>query len=452
MSDRLPPQDVEAERAVLSAILLKSDKIADVVPIMSVDDLSGTAHRAIYEAILALDEEGKAIDVLTVKGWLEDHDRLPRVGGPKYLAEILDSVPSVANVAEYAGRVRDKARLRRLIDESRRITAEAYGTVENVQAFIDASEQSIFEISEARASSMPSVLRDLVRESFANLQERIKTDRTRRATSGLASLDDVLVGTDPGDVTVLAARPGMGKTALAVNCFALNTARTGKAVAVFSLEMRRERLVQRVVCSEARVDGRLMDKDKLVPDDWRRLTSAAQQIQALPVYIDDESGMSMATIRAKARRIAAMARKKGLPLGLVIIDYLQLVATDPKYRSREEGVSAISRGCKRLAQSLDAPVLALAQLNREVEKRGKKPRPKLSDLRESGAIEQDADAIVFLSEDEEQTDAYKPTVVNADVAKGRHRGTGLSRIAFTKAFTRFDDLEEGYEPEQRGRY
>ena len=258
------------------------------------------------------------------------------------------------------------------------------------------------------------------------------------------------MGTDPGDVTVVAARPGMGKTALGVNCFALNTARAGKAVAVFSLEMRRERLVQRVACSEGRVNSRLMDQDRLQPDDWRRLTAAAQSIRSLPVFIDDEGGMTMATIRAKARRVASIARKRlGLELGLVLIDYLQLVATDPRYRSREEGVAAISRGCKRLAQSLEVPVVVLAQLNREVEKRGKKPKPKLSDLRESGAIEQDADAIVFLSEDEEQTDPYKPTVVNADVGKGRHRGTGAAQIAFTKAFTRFDDLEPGYEPDRR---
>lgn len=436
---------------MLSALLLKPDVIAEVLPIMSLDDVSTSAHRAIYEAILALDEENKTIDVLTIKGWLEDRGQMPKVGGATYLVEIMDKVPSIANVGEYARRVRDKARLRRLISEAQRMAAEAYGTVEDVQKFIDGAEQSIFEISEARAASVPMVLKELVSESFANLQQRIKADRTRRAISGLASLDEVLVGTDPGDVTVVAARPGMGKTALGVNCFALNTARAGRAVAVFSLEMRRERLVQRVACSEGRVNSRLMDQDRLQPDDWRRLTAAAQNIRSLPVFIDDESGMTMATIRAKARRVASIARKKlGLDLGLVLIDYLQFVATDPKYRSREEGVAAISRGCKRLAQSLDVPVVVLAQLNREVEKRGKKPKPKLSDLRESGAIEQDADAIVFLSEEAEQSDPYKPTVINADVAKGRHRGTGAAQIAFTKAFTRFDDLAPGYEPD--GRY
>lgn len=449
MSDRELPQDTAAECAVLSAILLKRDVMADVVPVMSLDDLASGAHRAIYEAILALDESGKAVDILTVRGWLADHDMLQRVGGPKYLAEILDAVPSIANVAEYASRIRDKARLRKLIDESRRITAEAYTTTDNVQAFIDASEQSIFEISEARTASVPKIMRELVTESFADLQARIKTDQKRRATTGLVSLDEVLVGTDPGDVTIIAGRPGMGKTAIGVNNIALHNARRGKAVAVFSLEMRRQQLVQRVACSEARVNRRLMDLDRLGPDDWRRITAAAQAIRDLPVYIDDESGMTIATIRAKTRRICSMARKMGLELGLVLIDYLQFVATEPKYRSREEGVSAISRGCKRLAQSLDVPVVVLAQLNRDVEKRGKKPKPKMSDLRESGAIEQDADAIVFLSEEEEQSDPHKPTIVNVDVAKGRHRGTGTAQVAFTKAYTRFDDLEEGYEPDRR---
>ncbi len=451
MTDRIPPSDVEAEAAVLSAILLKPDTLAEVVPVMSLDDLSTSAHRAIYEAVLALDEDAKAIDVLTIKGWLEDRGQMPKVGGAKYLVEIMDKVPSIANVGEYALRVRDKARLRKLITEAQRMASEAYGNVDDVQKFIDGAEQSIFEISDQRASGEPKLIKQVVRDSFTDLQERAKTDRRRRAISGLTSLDRVLVGTDPGDVTVVAARPGMGKTALGVNCFAVNTARQGKGVLVVSLEMRRDQLVQRLVCSESRINRRLMDQDQLSTDDWRKLTVTAQEIGRLPLYIDDESAMTMPTIRAKARRVASLARKKfGVELGLVLIDYLQFVGTEPKYRSREEGVAAISRGCKRLAQSLNVPVVVLAQLNREVEKRGKKPRPKLSDLRESGAIEQDADAIVFLSEDEEQSDPYKPTVINADVAKGRHRGTGSAQIAFTKAFTRFDDLEPGYEPD--GRY
>jgi replicative DNA helicase len=451
MTENLPPQDIEAEQAVLSAILLKPEVLVEVVPLVGIEDFSSTGHRAIYSAILELDENNTTIDVLTVKGWLEDHQKLQRVGGPAYLAEILNSVPSISNVFEYAKRVRDKSRLRSIIGESRRIIAEAHGTVDDVQAFIDASEHAIFEISETKTSTIPRILKDCISESFKDLQSRIKSDRQRRAISGLVGLDEILVGTDPGDVTIVAARPGMGKTALGVNCFALNTARSGKAVLIFSLEMGRQRLVQRVTCSEGRVNSRLMDQDRLNPDDWRRITAAAQSIQKLPIFIDDESGITMATIRAKARRVASICRKMGLELGLILIDYLQLVTTDPKYRSREEGVAAVSRHCKRLAKSLDVPLVVLAQLNREVEKRGKKPKPKLSDLRESGGIEQDADAIVFLYEDAEQQDANMPTIVVADVAKGRHRGTGSAKIAFTKAFTRFDDLEEGYEPE-RGRY
>lgn len=449
MDDRTPPADVAAEAAVLSALLLHPQALSDVVPVLSLDDLASGAHRSIYEAILSLDEEGRTIDILTVKGWLEDRGSLQRVGGAKYLAEILDAIPSVANVAEYAERVRDKARLRKLIDESRRIIAEAYVQTDSVQSFIDSSEQAIFDISESRSASVPQIMKELVSESFHDLESRIKSDKERRATTGLINLDNVLVGIDPGDMVVIAGRPGMGKTAIGVNNIALHNARKGKAVAIFSLEMRRQQLVQRVACSEARINRRLMDTDRLTPDDWRRLTTVAQSIRDLPIWIDDESGMTIATIRAKARRIASIARRRGLELGLVVIDYLQFVATEPKYRSREEGVAAISRGCKRLAQSIDVPVVVLAQLNREVEKRGKKSCPKLSDLRESGAIEQDADAIVFLYEESEQTDATKPTIVVAEVAKGRHRGTGAAKIAFTKTYTRFDDLEDGYEPESK---
>jgi replicative DNA helicase len=245
----------------------------------------------------------------------------------------------------------------------------------------------------------------------------------------------------------------MGKTAMAVNTVALNVARTGKAVLVFSLEMGRVKLVQRMVCAEGRVDSRRMDDDKLEPDEWSRLIVAAQSLKGLPVYVDDQSDSTMATILAKARRIASKVRKlpapgedgKHLELGLVVIDYLQFVCVeDGKHRTREEAVASISRDAKRLARRLDVPVLMLAQLNRGVEQRTKKnAQPRLSDLRESGAIEQDADGVIFLHEDDDDPPPpTKPTKMLAIVAKGRHRGTGIAAIGFTKAFVRFDNLEQ----------
>lgn len=470
LEERVPPHDLAAESAVLSAVLLSRDTLDKVQPIVAPEHFYSDANRKIYEAFADLSSHDRPIDILTVRSWLDDRGLLQRVGGARYLAEILDAVPAISNVDDYARRIKEKWRMRELITTCRRVAAEGYGTIEDVQKFIDSAEQSVYDIARTPESTTVLPLKDVIQSTFVRLNASLQRgSRVTGTPTGFTKLDKLTGGLNEGDLVIVAARPGMGKTSFVLN-MAVNVAlpklvqsrdgeggesthqEEGAGVAVFSLEMPREQLAARLLCSEGRVDVSKLRQGYLQREDWTRLTKAAGELAKLPIWIDDTSDLSVLELRAKVRRIQAMQGDRGR-LGLVMIDYLQLMSGNPRVTSREQQISEISRNLKKLAKDLSVPVVALSQLNRAVETRGTKDkRPQLSDLRESGAIEQDADMIVFIYRD----DYYNPEdpaaagLAELIVAKQRNGPTGRIKIRFTKAWTRFDNLaEEEYEEEEQ---
>lgn len=453
---RVPPNDLDAEAAILSVIQCDAGNMDRVAAILKPEQFYSDANRRIYEAQIALRAEGRPIDVVTVKGWLSDHDLLQRVGGTQYLLQIISDVPAVANVEDYANRVHEKWRARQLIASCQRIAAEGYAIGDDVQEFIDAAEQEVFEIARSPESSSIQPIKAVIQSAFSQLTEAYKRGgRIVGTATGFSRLDSLLGGLHDGDLVIVAARPGMGKTSWVLN-IAANVAlpttfetddgavtEPGKGVAVFSLEMPREQLACRMLCSEARVDLSKLRTGELNKNDWTCLTKAAEQIAKLPIWIDDASSISILDLRSKVRRLQALALKGTIPaLGLVVIDYLQLMQGNPKASSREQQISEITRNLKLLAKDLRVPVIALSQLNRAVETRGKEKRPQLSDLRESGAIEQDADTVVFIYRDD-YYDKDNPEVAGLAeliVAKQRNGPTGAIKVRFSKAYTRFDNL------------
>ena len=469
--ERVPPHDLAAESAVLSAVLLSRDTLDKIQPIVSPEHFYSDANRKIFEAYGDLSANDRPIDILTVRSWLDDRGLLQRVGGARYLAEMLDAVPAITNVDDYARRIKEKWRMRELITTCRRVAAEGYGTVEDVQKFIDSAEQSVYDIARTPESTSVLPIKDVIQATFVRLNASLQRgSRVTGTPTGFSRLDKLTGGLNEGDLVIVAARPGMGKTSFVLN-MAANVAlpklvqssdgegeesthqEAGAGVAVFSLEMPREQLASRMLCSEGRVDVSKLRQGYLQREDWTRLTKAAGELAKLPIWIDDTSDLSVLELRAKVRRIQAMQGDR-CRLGLVMIDYLQLMSGNPRVTSREQQISEISRNLKKLAKDLSVPVVALSQLNRAVETRGTKDkRPQLSDLRESGAIEQDADMIVFIYRD----DYYNPEdpsvagTAELIVAKQRNGPTGRIKIKFTKAWTRFDNLaEEEYEEEDEG--
>jgi replicative DNA helicase len=455
---RVPPNDLDAEAAVLSAVLMRAAAFDVVQPMLAPEHFYSDANRQIFESFGELAASGRPVDILTVRSWLTDHDKLQRAGGSAYLAQILDSVPVAFNFEEYARIVREKWRVRQLIAECQRVAAEGYGAIDDPQAFIDAAEQAVYDIARSPESSSVHHVQDAVREVFDELNAAEQRGTTVTGTpSGITRLDRLTGGFNSGDLVIVAARPGMGKTALVLN-MAVNVAAPraqqpepglfdapdpepdqGPAgVAIFSLEMPRKQLATRLLCAEARVDVAKLRNGGMQREDWVRLTAAAGFIARAPIWIDDTSDQTVLGMRAKVRRIQAMYPGK---LGLVAVDYLQLMSGNPKV-NREQQIAEISRGLKKLAKDLEVPVVALSQLNRAVETRGRDKRPQLSDLRESGAIEQDADAVLFIYREEyyNKDDAAAEGLAELILAKQRNGPTGKVRVRFTKSCTRFDNL------------
>ena len=426
------------------------------------------AHRRIFEACIELKQTGSPVDVVQVASYLKDRQRLAQVGGMPYLGQILDSAPVVANVAAYGRTIHEKFRVRQLILACQRVAAQGYGDYGEPQAFIDGAEQAVYNL--ARTSSKQSVekLLDVMKKAFAKLNEAVaRGDRITGVPTGFDRFDRQTSGLHEGDLTILAARPGMGKTSFVLN-LATNVAKPkhhelqgnanekwdtpGVGVAVFSLEMPREQLANRMVCSEAKVDVSKMRTGFLGPQDWNKLTQAASLLGSLPIWIDDSPSLSLLDLRSKVRRLQAEYDmrdengKKTRKIGLVIIDYLQLMKGRDGAQSREQEISEISRGLKALAKELELPVIVLSQLNRAVETRSDKAkRPMISDLRESGAIEQDADNIIFIYRDDyyNKEDSPEQNIAEIIVAKQRNGPTGTVKVRFDKQWTRFDNLAEG---------
>jgi replicative DNA helicase len=436
------PQNLEAEVSVLGGVLLNNSSLDTVAEAVQPEDFYREAHGLIFRAMLELANRAEPIDLVTLSEELRRQGQLERVGGTPYLGSLLEAVPTVAHAHHYAKIVHEKALVRRAIQVATDIAEQGYAEVPSVQDYLDHAEQRIFEIARDQKREGPVAVRRLVQEAFNRL-EKLALDRVdyTGVRTGFKDLDDKTGGLQRQNLIIVAGRPGMGKTSFCLNV-AANAAKLGTATAVFSLEMSKEELVQRLLCSEAKFDQSRMRSGHLGEGDWSKLSGAAARLHRLPLFIDDTAALSIVELRAKARRLAA---DEGV--GLVIIDYLQLMrGSTANAESREREISEISRSLKALAKELNLPVMALSQLNRAVERREDR-KPKLADLRESGAIEQDADLVLFIDREEMYKEEAE-TKGLAEVIIGKHRNgpTGTLRLRFFSEYTLFVNLEKEEAP------
>ena len=436
---KLPPQDLEAEQSVLGSMLLDIDAIHRAVELIESQDFYRDAHRLIFEAVIRLYQVNEAVDLVTVTSELKKHDLLERVGGAVYLSQMVDAVPTSANVASYCRILREKSIVRRLIEGATKIASQGYEPMANAQEYLDTAEKIIFDIAERRSRQGFLALKDIVKDSFKAIEQLYeRRELITGVPSGFSDLDRLTSGLQRSDLIIIAGRPSMGKTAFALNVVEHAAIDAHKVCAVFSLEMSKEQLVQRMLCSRAEIDASRLRGGFLAENDWPKLTRAAGLLSEAPIFIDDSPALSVLEIRAKARRL-----QREHHLDLLVVDYLQLMRGVGKVESREREISEISRSLKALAKELNIPVVALSQLNRGVESRTDK-RPQLSDLRESGSIEQDADVVAFIYRDE-MYNPESPDMGKAEVIVGKQRNgpTGRVMLAFRNHCTRFDNLAYG---------
>jgi replicative DNA helicase len=436
-SGRVPPQAVEAEVAVLGAMMLDRGAIGAAAELLDEQAFYRGAHRRIFRAITELFSRDEAVDLVTLTQELKKRKELDDVGGAAYLSSVLGSVATAANVRHHAKIVLEKAVLRRLINVAGEVSQEAYDSAGAADEILDRAEHMIFEIAQSRVKRDFVPMREILKRSFEVIQELYdKKQHVTGVPSGFADLDALTSGFQKSDLIVIAGRPSMGKTAFALNVAGNAAIKAGIPVAIFSLEMGKEALVQRMLCSEARVDAHKLRTGYLADRHWSSLTTAAGLLSESAIYIDDSPALTVLEMRSKARRLKAEA-----DIGLVIVDYLQLMRGGARPESRQQEISEISRSLKALAKEIDIPVMALSQLSRAVEQRGGDKRPILSDLRESGAIEQDADVVAFIyrAEHYEQTPENRG-VAEVIVGKQRNGPTGIVRLQFSAECTRFDSL------------
>jgi replicative DNA helicase len=435
---KVPPQSLDAEESVLGSILLDSHALDRVIESMSDADFYREAHRKIFRAMIALSEKNEPIDLVTLTDALKARGELQDVGGAIYLAELSDKVPSAANVAHYARIIREKAVLRSLINVSNEIASRCYNGEEDMEQFLDEAERLIFDVSEKRIRPAFFKMGDMIMDTIKTVEKLYeRKELVTGVPTGFLDFDRMTAGLQPADLVIVAARPSMGKTAFVMNIAQYVALHANTAVGVFSLEMSKEQLVMRMLCSEARVDNAKVRAGYLGERDFPRLAMAAGRLAEAPIFIDDTPAQNVLELRAKARRL-----KREANLGLVVIDYLQLMRGLTAQENRTQELSEISRGLKSLAKELNVPVVALSQLNRQVEQRGDR-RPMMSDIRESGAIEQDADVIAFIYRDEVyKQDSQDEGIAEIIIGKQRNGPTGTVRLAFRKEYTRFDNLVE----------
>ncbi|MBX6723129.1 MAG: replicative DNA helicase, partial [Dactylosporangium sp.] len=402
--DKLPPQNIEAEQSVLGSMLLDTDAITRAANILREEDFYREGHRLVFRAILALYERNEAADIVTVGDELEKWHVLEQAGGRAYLGELANAVPTAANVEYYARIVEEKATLRNLIQASAEIARRAYEGGDEVEALLDFAEQRIFALTRDRKVSTAAPIREVLIDAFDHIQRMFEHgDGIIGTPTGFRGIDELTSGLHPSQLVVLAARPSQGKSALAGNIAAYAGVEKKIPVLIFSLEMSREQVAQRMLCAEAHVSSYKLRTGQLGSEDWDRLSHALGRLGDAPIFIDDSPNLTVMDLRARARRL-----KADHDIGLVIVDYLQLMHARGRAENRQQEISEISRSLKALARELDVPVLALSQLSRAVEQREGR-RPQLSDLRESGAIEQDADVVMFIYHDPERAD-QKETV------------------------------------------
>jgi replicative DNA helicase len=428
------------EQSVLGAVLLENEALAKVLEVLDERDFYQDAHRWIFQAMIELFEENVPIDLLTVTERLRKKERLEAVGGATYLAELVELVPTAANVWHHARVVREKAVLRGLIQTATSIVTDSYEDTEDVDMLLDRAEQAIFEISQRKATSGFMHINAILKGSFKRIEQLYeRKELVTGVPTGFIEFDRRTAGLQSADLIIVAGRPSMGKTAFSLNIAQYVGIQVRRPVAIFSLEMSKEQLVLRMLCAEARIDSSKLRTGFLSREDWPRLTKAAGTLSEARIYIDDTPAQSALDIRAKARRLRAELGD----LSLVIIDYLQLMQGRSRSENRQQEVSEITRALKALAKELQVPVVALSQLSRAVEQR-KPPRPQLSDLRESGAIEQDADVVALIYRDElyDENSADKG-IAEIIIGKQRNGPTGVVRLTFRGEYTRFENLAEG---------
>ena len=437
---RVPPQNLDAEKAVLGAMMLSEEAIGTAIEHLDGFYFYETRHQKIYEAVKDLYASRTNVDLITLSDFLKNKALFDSIGGLSYLSELADFVPTAANVKYYVDIVKEKGIQRRLIKNSTEIISKSYGTNVNVDELVDAAEQLIFEIATAKQKQQAFHVKDLVKGAIENIDSLYqRKESITGVPTGFIAFDRMTSGLQKSDLIIVAGRPSMGKSALAVTIGEYAALEKNVPVAVFSLEMSKEQLVQRMLCSQAQVDAHKVRTGFLSPAYWPHLTKAAGRLSNAPVFIDDTPAISALELRAKARRL-----KAAHDIGLIIVDYLQLMQSSTKVESRQQEISEISRSLKALARELNVPLIAISQLSRAVESR-QDHRPQLSDLRESGAIEQDADVVVLLMREE----YYTPTEENRGIAeviiaKQRNGPTGSLKLKFFKEYVKFANLDTAH--------
>ena len=439
---KVPPHDLEAEQAIIGSMLTDRDAVISSIEVLKEEDFYREDNRAIYSAILNLYNRSEPIDIITVKAELESMGKFEQVGGLEYLAELPEKVPTTANAEKYIKIVEEKSILRRLIKTANEIIELGYSPTEDVEDIMEGAEKKIFDIMQQKNQKSYTPIKDVLVESFTKLEELYnRKQHITGVPTGFSELDYKTAGLHGSDLILIAARPAMGKTAFALNIATNASVRAKVPVAVFSLEMSKDQLVNRILCSEAMVDSNKVRTGKLEENDWTKLAESIGPLSEAEIYIDDTPGISVTEIRAKCRKL-----KLEKNIGMVVIDYLQLVqGSNKRNGSREQEISEISRSLKILAKELNVPVIALSQLSRAAEQRPDH-RPMLSDLRESGAIEQDADIVTFLYRDDYYNkDSEKKDIAEVIIAKHRGGSTGTVELLWLGSYTKFVNLERRFD-------
>ena len=435
---RLPPQNLEAEQSVLGSILLKNKTFSTVLEIIRPDDFYISKHRIIFEAMIELFDKNEPQDLVTVTNCLKDANKLEEVGGAAYLASLTSIVPVTANIGAYAKILRQKAVLRNLISVNTEIAARCYDEQGDIDLLVDEAEQAIFDIAGKKSGQGFLSLQSIIPEAFETIEHLFKRkEMITGVPTGFSGIDRLTAGLQPSDLIILAGRPSMGKTALAINIAQSAALIEKTGVGIFSLEMSKEQLAMRLLSSVGRIDSHRIRTGRLQNDDWPKLTRAVGMLSEAPLYIDDTPAISVLEMRAKVRRLASQH-----DIGMILVDYLQLMQGRASSENRTQEISDISRSLKALAREHSIPVVALSQLNRGLESRSDR-RPLMSDLRESGAIEQDADVICFIYRDEvynKNEDNPEKGLAEIIIGKQRNGPTGMVKLAFIKEFTTFENL------------
>ncbi len=434
----LPPQNIEAEQAVLGTILIQDKALIKVIDLLQPGDFYRDAHKTIYAAMMALFDKHEPHDLITVTGLLSDQNKLEDVGGAAYLASLTDIIPFTGTLVHHARIIRKKSILRRLIQTSAEVVARCYDAQDDIDTLVDEAEKTIFEIAHSKKGEGFQPMSSVVPKAFDRINRLFdKQEHITGVATGYDELDRMTAGLQPAEMIILAARPSMGKTALAMNIVQHAAMIDKVPVAVFSLEMSVESLALRMLCSLGPIDSQRVRTGRLLDSDWPKLTRATGMLSEAPIYIDDTPGLTVLEMRAKARRL-----KSEQDLGLIVVDYLQLMQGKSTAENRAQEISDISRSLKAMAKELNVPVLALSQLNRSLESRTDK-RPQLADLRESGAIEQDADVIMFIYRDEVYNrDSPDKGTAEIIIGKQRNGPIGECKLAFVQNYTRFADLAD----------